>query len=88
MFLGLCCDVRYDFHLKTMLDSCVLTPICFVGGSRFNYVNCIYCLLKNTSTKDNKYVVNQKLEHVDDISFGEPFGKIRVFFFQNKSVPS
>jgi hypothetical protein len=24
------------------------------------------CLLKNTSTKDNKYVVNQKLEHVDD----------------------
>jgi hypothetical protein len=25
------------------------------------------CLLKNTSTKDNKYVVNQKLEHVDDI---------------------
>jgi hypothetical protein len=22
------------------------------------------CLLKNTSTKDNKYVVHQKLEHV------------------------
>jgi hypothetical protein len=27
------------------------------------------CLLKNTSTKHNKYVVNQKLEHVEDISF-------------------
>jgi hypothetical protein len=27
--------------------------------------------LKNTSTKDNTYVVNQKLEHVDDISFSE-----------------
>ena len=28
-------------------------------------------------TKDNKYVINQKLEHVDDISF-------RVVFLQNK----
>jgi hypothetical protein len=27
------------------------------------------CLLKNTSTKYNKYGVNQKHEHVDDISF-------------------
>ena len=26
------------------------------------------CLLKNTSTKDNKNVVNQKLEHVDDMA--------------------
>jgi hypothetical protein len=25
-------------------------------------------LLKNTSTKDNKNVVNQKLEHVDDMA--------------------
>jgi len=31
MFLVPCCDVRYDFRVKTMLDSCVLTPICFVG---------------------------------------------------------
>jgi len=37
-------------------------------------------LLKNTSTKDNKYVVNQKLEHVDDISFREHFSRIRVVF--------
>jgi hypothetical protein len=34
MFLFPCCDVRYDFRLNTMLDSCVLTPIWFVGGSR------------------------------------------------------
>ena len=33
------------------------------------------CLLKNISTKDNKYVVNQKLQHVDDISFRERFGR-------------
>jgi hypothetical protein len=39
------------------------------------------CLLKNTSTKNNKYVVNQKLEHVVDISFRELFGKIRADFF-------
>ena len=39
------------------------------------------CLLKITSTKDNKYIVNQTLEHVDDISFRELFGRIRVFFF-------
>ena len=28
------------------------------------------CVLKNTSTKDNKYVVNQKLEHVGIIYAG------------------
>jgi len=27
------CDIRYDFRVKTMFDSCILTPICFVGGS-------------------------------------------------------
>ena len=27
------CDVWYDFRVKTMFDSCILTPICFVGGS-------------------------------------------------------
>ena len=32
------------------------------------------CLLTNTSTKHNKHVVNPKLEHVDHISFREPFG--------------
>jgi hypothetical protein len=38
------------------------------------------CLLKNTSPKDNKYVVNQKLEHVDDISFRELIGRMRDLF--------
>jgi ribosomal protein S24E len=28
-----------------------------------------YCLLQNTSTKHSKYVVNQNLEHIEDISF-------------------
>ena len=49
------------------------------------------CLLKNTSTKHNKYVVNQKLEHVDDIIFRELFGRISVFFCLRKkdmSFPS
>jgi len=36
--------------------------------------------VENTSTKHDKYVVNKKLEHVDDISFRELFGRIRVFF--------
>jgi hypothetical protein len=35
-----------------------------------------------------EYVVNQKLEHVDDISFRELFGRIRVHFYKIRSVPS
>jgi hypothetical protein len=35
-----------------------------------------------------EYVVNQKLQHVDDISFRERFGRIRVFFYKIRSVPS
>jgi hypothetical protein len=35
------------------------------------------CLLKNTSTKHNKYAVNQKLELVENISFRKLFGRIR-----------
>jgi hypothetical protein len=46
------------------------------------------CLLKNTSNKDNKYAFNQQLEHVDDISFRELFGRIRVFFYKIRSVHS
>ena len=44
------------------------------------------CLLKNTSTKHSKYVVNQKLQHADDINFRELFGRIRVVFYKIKSV--
>jgi hypothetical protein len=43
---------------------------------------------KNTSTKHNKYVVNQKLEHVEDISFREFFGRIRVVFYKIRFVSS
>jgi hypothetical protein len=43
---------------------------------------------KNTSTKHNKYVVNQKLEHVEDISFRELFGRIRVVFYKIRFVSS
>ena len=46
-------------------------------------------LLKNTSIKHNKYVVNQKLEHVDDISFRQLFSRIRLFYTQyDRSLPS
>jgi hypothetical protein len=40
------CAVCYNFHIKTMFDSS-LTPICFVGGSCFIYVICIYILVSN-----------------------------------------
>ena len=46
------------------------------------------CLLKNTSTKHIKYVVNQKLEHIEDISFRELFGRIRVVFYKIRFVSS
>jgi hypothetical protein len=46
------------------------------------------CLLKNTSTKQSKYVVNQKLEHVEDISFREFFGRIRVVVYKITYVSS
>ena len=45
-------------------------------------------VLKNTSTKHSKYVVNQKLEHVEDISFRELFDGIRVVFYKIRSVSS
>jgi hypothetical protein len=48
------------------------------------------CLLKNTFTKQNKYVVNQHLEHFGDISVRELFGRIGVGFFLHilRFVPS
>ena len=39
-FLILCCYDYYDFCVKTMFDSFSL--LCFVGGSCFIYVICIY----------------------------------------------
>jgi len=46
------------------------------------------CLLKNTPIKLNKYVVNQKLEHFDDISFRELSGRIKVVVYKIRFVPS
>ena len=42
-----------------------------VGEKRCTVSTNMYaeCLLKNIPTKHRKYVVNQKLEHLDDISF-------------------
>lgn len=40
------------------------------------------CLLKSMPTKHSKYVVNQKLEHLDDISSWLLFGFGRVFFHE------
>lgn len=45
-------------------------------------------LFKYTSTKHRKYVVNQNIEHIDDISFIEPFGRIRVFVCKVRVFPS
>jgi hypothetical protein len=44
--------------------------------------------LKITSTKNSKYVVNQKLVHVNDISFRDLFDRTRVTFYKIRSVPS
>jgi hypothetical protein len=35
MFFVTCCDVRYDFHIKTMFG-----PICLYEGFRLIYVIC------------------------------------------------
>ena len=43
--------------------------------------------MTSTSNKHNKYVVTQKLDHYDDISFRELFGRIRILgilFCKNK----
>jgi hypothetical protein len=40
-FLVQCCHVHYDLRVKTTFDSSWL-PFCFLGGSRFIYIICIY----------------------------------------------
>ena len=47
-----------------------------------------HCLLKNMPTKQKKYVANQKLEHLGDISFLQLFGRIRVVFHEVLFVSS
>ena len=53
-----------------------------VGEKRCTVSTHMYadCLLKNMPTKHKKYVVNPNLEHLDDISFWQLFGRIRVVF--------
>jgi hypothetical protein len=51
---------------------------------------CAGCLLKNTPT-NSKYVVNQKLEHFDDINITiglEPNIKITLFYFSGRHISS
>jgi hypothetical protein len=40
-----------------------------------------------TSTKHSKYVVKEKYEYFDDISFIERFGITRVFFKDKVAIP-
>jgi hypothetical protein len=43
----------------------------------------------DTNTSSNIYVINQNLEHVDDVSFRELFGGMGVvFFYKIRFVPS
>jgi hypothetical protein len=43
---------------------------------------------KNTTIKLNKYVVNKKIEHFDDISFKELDDRIKVVAYKIRFVPS
>jgi hypothetical protein len=38
----------------------------------------VTCIMKNTTTKQNKYVVNQQLNLLDGVSFSECFYQIRL----------
>ena len=79
----------FVFLAKPLYEVCLIRIKKQVAEKRSTVCTHRYadCLLKNTSTKENKYVVNQQLEHVDDISFRELFGRIRVIFSQNKICP-
>ena len=68
---------RYSIAVNKVM----MATVHYLRCDDFNFTKGNHCLLKNTSTKYNKYVVNQKLEHIDDISFRELFGRIRVFYF-------
>jgi hypothetical protein len=81
----------FSFFEKPLYEVCLIRIKEQVGERRSTVCTHRYadCLMKNTSTKENKYVVNQNLEHVDDISFRELFGRIRVMFYKiRSSLPS
>ena len=81
----------FSIFEKPLYEVCLIRIKEQVGERRSTVCTHRYadCLMKNTSTKENKYVVNQNLEHVDDISFRELFGRIRVMFYKiRSSLPS
>ena len=84
-------SIQWNVNLKDqpLYEVCLIRIKEQISEKRSTACSHIYadCLLKNTSTKHNKYVVNQKLGHVDDISFRERFSRIRVFCLQNKICP-
>ena len=63
----------FVFLEKPLYEVCLIRIKEFVGEKRTTVCTHRYadCLLKNTSIKHSKYVVNQKLELSDDISFRE-----------------
>jgi uncharacterized protein (DUF1697 family) len=69
-----------------------IDDILLLNNSRFrDFVDRSYPIeleIKDTTDTDNKYVVNQKLEHADDISVRELFSRIRVFCYRIRSIPS
>ena len=82
----------FSFFLeKPLYEVCLIRIKEQVGEKRSTVCTHKYadCLLKNTSTKHNQYVVNQIFEYADDISFRELFGRIGVvFFFLPNKIPA
>jgi hypothetical protein len=46
----------------------------------------VNCLFKNMSTKHNKCLVDQILEHINVVSLWEPFESVYVFIYNDHSV--
>jgi hypothetical protein len=67
--------------VKPLYEACLVLMKSTIRRVQLIHKNA-HCLLKNTSTKHSKYVVNQKLDHFDDISFRELFGQIRVVLYK------
>ena len=75
------CASFFSFFLETPLHQvCLIRIKEQVDEKRSTVCTHRYAAVcwKNTSTNDNKYVVNLNLNHVDDISFRQLFGRIRV----------
>jgi hypothetical protein len=55
-------------------------------GDFVDHIYPIQLEIKNTPTKHNKYDINQKLNHFDDISLRKHFGRIGVFFYLQNNI--